>query len=1122
MASVERLTGEIAWQSLLARRVVWATLSVDGGEVIATRESKYQLRVAGQRVDLTTDDDEPWGATPVAQWLKDQSDLVVHGVTVRWIDQFTQAPPLVFTDIALVVQASACMHRAYLRATPRGGQGALITLAGEVEGRWFDSAKNKHAAPDARADTSAGRLYAELHNIDVAQWTPWVPTKGVHGRMSVRAWADAVDGRLGQARLDARGHQMAWQDAARRHIETDDVSVTLRGDSQAVAACWLSDTSRCGADGTAPLELTGDARAVGASTVPRADISRATIYSDDLQAIVRGQWHAQAGEAAGVADLHADIGRASLSAVHRYVPMIVAAPVRRWLRDALSNGSLVDAQMALHGPLMQFPFNLPEDDGEFTLDGRLVGARLKYAPHWQEGGNSGVWPMLTHINGRLQMVKASLTVEADEGALLQGQGRAVVVKHAVAHTDDLGADNAILAVDAQTEGDAQAYIDVLAGSPVGALVGGRLAQTRASGDMAVPLVLSIPLDETDDTAVRGEAIMKGVSFWPGQSIPPVTSLDGRLVFTREALRAGGLKGRWLGGPVAFSGTLSETGQDLNIDGRVAMDAVRRWRGDARPVLARAKGDLVYKASFGYDHGEVMRAQWDSDLRGLSLDLPLPFKKSADSSLPVSVTWLPRGEAGRGPARLDATIGDQTRMRFEQVSDASSRSTGVAAKPGEPIFTRGVVNIGASAGLPAEGLAVAARLDELNVVQWRDLIEDLSATPTATSTITSRSIGLIERGLQLQVSTPRLVAGRYQFNDASLSAEREPGSHSTSWRAHVASRQADGRIDWQSDTTGAPGKIDARLSRLWLEPSGIDDEEAGAVTDRAAQDLSGFPAISLYVDDFSVHGRALGELKMTGTNVNRGEQWRLDRLTVVNPASSLIVDGVWNAKGERRGLDATIHLAIADAGGLLSRVGSPNLVAQGAGTIVGRLFWQDSPWKHDLRKLDARFDVDLKSGRFVQVESASVKWLSLLSLQSLPRLASMQVDPAKVVQGGFVFDWIGSALRINKGVLEVEDYSISGPAARIRLDGRSDLVDRRWDMRARVVPNIDASGAALATTLINPILGAGALVTQWVMRAPLEHALTQQFRVRGHWENPEVEIDTATPDDKKAVQTPDGL
>ena len=125
---------------------------------------------------------------------------------------------------------------------------------------------------------------------------------------------------------------------------------------------------------------------------------------------MRGQWHAQAGEAAGVADLHADIGRASLSAVHRYVPMIVAAPVRRWLRDALSNGSLVDAQMALHGPLMQFPFNLPEDDGEFTLDGRLVGARLKYAPHWHEGGNSGVWPMLTHINGRLQMVKASLTV----------------------------------------------------------------------------------------------------------------------------------------------------------------------------------------------------------------------------------------------------------------------------------------------------------------------------------------------------------------------------------------------------------------------------------------------------------------------------------------------------------------------------------------------------------------------------------------------------------------------------------------------------------------------------------------------------------------------------------------
>ncbi|MBJ7264422.1 MAG: hypothetical protein JHC61_12185, partial [Burkholderiaceae bacterium] len=871
VALVERLTGEIAWRSLLAGRLIWATLSIDGGEVTATRESRHQLRVAGQRVDLTTDD-EPWGATPVAQWIKDQSDLVVHGVTVRWIDQFTLAPPLVFTNIALVVQADAGMHRAYLRATPRGGQGALISLAGEVEGRWFDSAKNKRVAADTQADALAGRLHAEWHNIDVAQWTPWLPIKGLHGRMSVRAWADAIDGRLGQARLDVRGHQMAWQDAARRHIETDDVSVTLRGDSQTVAACWRGDTGRCGADGTAALEFKGDARAVtvsipdrfegrpwtahsltataalavGAATVSRADISQATLYSDDLQAIVRGQWYARAGEAAGVADLHADIGRASLSAVHRYVPTIVAAQVRRWLRDALSGGSLVDAQMALHGPLMQFPFNLPKDDGAFSLAGRVVGARLNYAPHWQEGGDSGAWPILTHINGRLQMANASLTVETDEGAQLQGQGRAVAVKHALAHTDDLGADNAILAVEAQTEGDAQAYIDVLAGSPLGALVGGRLAQTRASGDMAVPLVLSIPLDETDDTAVRGEAVMKGVSFWPGQSVPPVTALDGKLVFTREALRADGLKGRWLGGPVAFSGTLSETGQDLNIDGRVAMDAVRRWRGDARPILARAKGDLVYKASFGYDHGEVTRAQWDSDLRGLSLDLPSPFKKSADASLPVSVTWLPRGEAGRGPATLAATVGDRTRMRFEQASDVLSKPTDASAKPGVPMFARGVLNIGESAGLPAEGLAVAARLDELNLVQWRDLIEDLSAAPTndsdtadspkvtaadpkelkakrvgfgqqvSTSTVAKRSIGLIERGLQLQVSTPRLVAGRYKFDDASLSAERKPGPQSTSWQTHVASRQADGRIDWQRDTTGAPGTIDARISRLWLE------------------------------------------------------------------------------------------------------------------------------------------------------------------------------------------------------------------------------------------------------------------------------------------------------------------
>lgn len=66
----------------------------------------------------------------------------------------------------------------------------------------------------------------------------------------------------------------------------------------------------------------------------------------------------------------------------------------------------------------------------------------------------------------------------------------------------MGADHAVLVVDAHTTGDTQAYFDVIAGSPLGAVVGGRLAQAWTRGGMQVPLTLSIPLSDTVHISVR--------------------------------------------------------------------------------------------------------------------------------------------------------------------------------------------------------------------------------------------------------------------------------------------------------------------------------------------------------------------------------------------------------------------------------------------------------------------------------------------------------------------------------------------------------------------------------------------------------------------------------------------
>jgi uncharacterized protein YhdP len=72
-----------------------------------------------------------------------------------------------------------------------------------------------------------------------------------------------------------------------------------------------------------------------------------------------------------------------------------------------------------------------------------------------------------------------------------------------------------------------------------------------------------------------------------------------------------------------------------------------------------------------------------------------------------------------------------------------------------------------------------------------------------------------------------------------------------------------------------------------------------------------------------------------------------------------------------------------------------------------------------------------------------------------------------------------------------------------MDGSANLVAETQDLHVIVVPHIDAGTAALAATAINPALGIGAFITQWLLQKPLSKAATREFHVSGAWADPQV-------------------
>jgi uncharacterized protein YhdP len=80
----------------------------------------------------------------------------------------------------------------------------------------------------------------------------------------------------------------------------------------------------------------------------------------------------------------------------------------------------------------------------------------------------------------------------------------------------------------------------------------------------------------------------------------------------------------------------------------------------------------------------------------------------------------------------------------------------------------------------------------------------------------------------------------------------------------------------------------------------------------------------------------------------------------------------------------------------------------------------------------------------------------------------------------------------------------GVNATVLMEGSADLTRETQDLRVFVVPEINAGTASLAYAAINPAVGLGTFVAQWLLRRPLIAASTREFHVTGGWDDPKID------------------
>jgi len=756
------------------------------------------------------------------------------------------------------------------------------------------------------------------------------------------------------------------------------------------------------------------------------------------------------GRGPGTIDLTARLSRADGSQVARYLPLgsLMGEKAREWVAGAVVSGRASDVNLKLRGDLHDFPYADPAK-GEFRVSAHFSDGVFQPAPKW---------PRIQEIDGELLFDRDTMTITGNAGSVYGARLSDVRVG-----IQSLKAPQKLLEISGAAEGPSGAFLAYIAGSPVRGMVKGLTDSMRATGRGTLKLKLELPLGKLEHSKVAGEFRFadNGVTLIP--QLPPIEHAGGVVSFTESSVTAHDVQGRFLGGTVRIDGG-TVPGADVRVvaRGRAEAAAVEplvpsRWRG----FVSGAAG-YVATATL---HGGNAQLSLESSLRGVASTLPAPLGKAADSELPLRIELLPGTADARD--RISVKLGDRLaaellRQREGPQLAVQRASIAIGPHPGETMRVP-----------ERPGVLVYGAIPRLDLDRWLPLLTggEAAAAPTT---------------IDLKAST--LDAFGKRLRGVTLKA----GADAEGWSANVQAEELAGDLAYH---TGDGGKLIARLERFRI-PEDAPGHEAGAKSgEKEARDL---PALDLIANRFTFRGKQLGRIEVAAKHA--GADWRIDRLAMVNPDASMSGSGIWR-NGAASSTDLKFELKANDVGKFLDRIGYKGLVKDGTATLGGSVSWSGGPLTIDYPSLSGELKLDVKDGRFLEIEPGLGKLVSLMSLQMLPRRITL--DFRDVFSKGFQFERISSTLQIRNGVMMTNDFKMHGAAADVSMSGDTDLARETQDLTVRVVPGLGDS-ASTVIGLVNPLAGVASAIAQRLLKNPLGQIFSYDYKITGTWSDPTVE------------------
>lgn len=768
------------------------------------------------------------------------------------------------------------------------------------------------------------------------------------------------------------------------------------------------------------------------------------VANADMNGMLSGSYRTAPGSP-GVVDITGHLTRASVRHVDRYIPIdALNKDTHAWLNSGLAGGRSDDVSLRLSGDLAKFPF--PENkDGIFQVRAHIVDATVEFLKDW---------PRIEDINGSLLIEGRRLQVKAPSASTAGNALHNVEVA-----IPDLLSNNVSLQVYGESAGETARALGYIRQSPVRGFIGGFTDTATALGNGELRLKLDIPLLGNKPVRVDGSYRFMGDDIDLGGGIPLLQGVSGALLFSESSVSTRALTMQTLGGPAALEVASAEAGKVIRVSasGTANMDVLRSL--SPHPLLRYLHGGTSWELRVTVQNHQASTL-FTSSLEGLVSNLPAPFAKSANEKIPVRFEQRV----------LDGRQGDMSLQYGSLLNAQLSRYQ----EQGEWKLRRGVVAFGRQKKWPQrEGLWLVGEIPHLSVEGWAPLLAAAGGEG-----------GPSLEGADVQI---KKVTGYGQAMDnLHVSALSRGGT----LFAQLAAKDINGDVIWQPQGNGA---LMIRLKNLALARSSKEDSGAGKPFPVAESGARESPEIHFSTESISHQGRPFGRLEIDAKQ--RGGNWLLERVLLVNPDGELKADGKWITLGAVPQTQVNFKLEIKDVGKFLTRSGYPDSVRNGGGTLAGALSWSGNPDEFNTAALGGTLTLNIGKGQFLKIDPEVSNLLRILSLQAFAL--------ADVFSKGFVFDRISCTAQVNQGILTTGDFSIEGAAAKVTMSGIVDLSHETQNLKIVVLPDVRGGATLLVALAANPIWGISTLLLDKLLHNPLEKMTSFEYNVTGTWASPKV-------------------